>query len=133
MIEIGDFFSTGKKDTVLNKKKAFSHAGPWELVSKEKYFDRWYVGDFSAAEYTLFVDYSTLNKEIFKFLVLASRDVAKFNIYSRLTIGNVELVDLRVLVNKSFVDVIIKSKSPKFEKTKFIYAVNYFENLNNLE
>ena len=45
--------------------------GPGKKITEDTLLDRWLVGDFCAAEYTIVADLSTFPKEIVKCLVVA--------------------------------------------------------------
>lgn len=131
-MDINSFFGKGLKNTVLVKANGgFSHNGPWQLVNNNTLLDRWHIGDFSSAEYTISIDLDNNNKEIVKCLVVANKSDAKIQIYSRVS-TNTQLVDLTALINDSYVDVIINPDSPKKAGSKFIYTVQYFQNQNPL-
>tara|TARA_B100000424_G_C22825106_1_gene441122 strand:+ start:137 stop:541 length:405 start_codon:yes stop_codon:yes gene_type:complete len=132
MFDYRQFFDLGLNKTVLVRNNSgFSHRGPWAQVSTGNNFDKWFVGEISAAEYTISIDYNTQNKEILKCLVAATVDKAEVTVYARSSVGR-ELVDIEAHVNKSFVDIFILPKVPQVQSAKFIFTVNYFENQNPL-
>ena len=69
MFNLSKFFNKGLKDSVLFLSNgAMSHNGPWKQVYTNTLLDRFHVGDFSSAEYTISVDYDkdnvpTINKK----------------------------------------------------------------------
>lgn len=131
-MDVGSFLGKGLKNTLLVKSNGgFSHNGPWQLVNTNTVLDRWHIGDFSSAEYTISVDLDSNNKEILKCLVVANKSSAKIQIYSRVS-TNTQLVDLSALINDSYVDVLINPNTDKKAGSKYIYTVQYFQNQNPL-
>ena len=64
MFNLTKFFNKGLKDSVLFLSNgAMSHNGPWQQVYANTLVDRFYVGDFSSAEYTISIDFNNDNKE----------------------------------------------------------------------
>ena len=56
MFNLSKFFNKGLKDSVLFLSNgAMSHNGPWKQVYTNTLLDRFHVGDFSSAEYTICV------------------------------------------------------------------------------
>jgi len=136
MIDFNKFFTKGLGKSVLLKNNgAVSHNGPWKQVYADTLLDRFYLGDFCSAEYTISIDLDNNNKEIIKALVVASLDEAKVMVYSRVN-TNRSIVDIDATVNSSYVDVIINpaitAATPDNNGAKVIYTVNYFQNQNPL-
>ena len=107
---------------------AMSHNGPWKQVYTNTLLDRFHVGDFSSAEYTISVDYDKDKKEILKVLVTASLDEASIIIYARNNLG-IDLVNITAIVNNSYVDIIANPTASN-EGSKIIYTVQYYQNQN---
>ena len=129
MFNLSKFFNKGLKDSVLFLSNgAMSHNGPWKQVYTNTLLDRFHVGDFSSAEYTISVDYDKDNKEIVKVLVTASLDEASVIIYARNNLGT-NLVDITATVNNSYVDITLNPAASK-EGSKVIYTVQYYQNQN---
>ena len=129
MFNLSKFFNKGLKDSVLFLSNgAMSHNGPWKQVYTNTLLDRFHVGDFSSAEYTISVDYDKDNKEIVKVLVTASLDEASIIIYARNNLGT-NLVDITATVNNSYVDITLNQTASK-EGSKVIYTVQYYQNQN---
>lgn len=129
MFNLSKFFNKGLKDSVLFLSNgAMSHNGPWKQVYTNTLLDRFHVGDFSSAEYTISVDYDKDNKEIVKVLVTASLDEASIIIYARNNLGT-NLVDITATVNNSYVDITLNPTASK-EGSKVIYTVQYYQNQN---
>jgi hypothetical protein len=136
MFDIKKYFTDGLKNTLLFRNNSgTSHSGPWVQVYDNTKLDRWHIGDFSSAEYTISADLNTASKEILKVLVTASVNTASVMVYSRNNTGR-DLVDVTATVNSSYVDIvlnpIIGADSASSAGTKVIYAVQYFHNQNPL-
>ena len=133
MQNLKNYLTNGLKNTLLFRNNAgISHNGPWKQVYTDTLLDRWHVGDFSSAEYTISADFDVNNKEIIKVLITASRDRAKAVVYAR---NNtlVNILTVSVTVNDSYVDVILNpiidleaSPAIDFSGTKVIYTAQYF-------
>ncbi len=129
MFSLAKFFNKGLKDSVLFLSNgAMSHNGPWKQVYTNTLLDRFHVGDFSSAEYTISVDYDKDKKEILKVLVTASLDEASIIIYARNNLGT-NLVNITATVNNSYVDIIANPTASN-EGSKIIYTVQYYQNQN---
>lgn len=132
MFNIAKYITSGLQNTLLLKNNSgFSYGGPWKGISDNTLIDRWHVGDFTSAEYTISVDFDTNNKEILKCLVVGSVDKAKINVYSRLS-TNIDLVEVRAIVNDSYVDVFASPKSAKLQGSKLIFTAKYFKGQNSI-
>jgi 4-alpha-glucanotransferase len=130
---LNKFFSEGLQNTLLlNNNAGLSHKGPWILAYPDTVLDRWYIGDFSAAEYTISCEFDSKNRDILKCLVVAGIDNANLNVYSRCA-TNIDLIDIHAVKNNSFVDILINPKTERLKDTKVIYTANYFESQNYLE
>ena len=67
MFDIAKFFGKGLKNTVMPQNGAIPTR---KKITEDTLLDRWLVGDFCAAEYTIVADLSTFQKEIVKCLVV---------------------------------------------------------------
>ena len=133
-LNIDNLITLGLKNTIqLRNNGGFSVKGPWsQLTAQGNNFDRWYLGEIAAAEYSIFVDYNQLNKEIIKCTVVATLNIAKVNVYSRLSTNN-SIAVINATVNDSYVNVTIAPIAPQVSESKFIYTVQYFENQNLID
>ena len=136
MFDIRKFFGKGLKNTVLLKNGTnFSYHGPWKKITEDTVLDRWLVGDFCAAEYTIVADLSTFQKEIIKCLVVAGPSTAELVVYGRSNLGN-QIIDLSVNVNDSYVNVICNAKplddSAPGRGAKVVFSANYYQTQNVL-
>lgn len=128
------FFKQGQNNslTVLNNG-SFSYNGPWIQLYDNTVMDRWYVGDFSAAEYTIFTDLDTDRKELVKVLVVATVDTASVSIYSRNNTLQ-DLISIDATVNSSYVDVLVSPTADDSgipsSGSKVIFTAQYFYTQN---
>ncbi len=130
MFNIAKYITSGLQNTLLIKNNSgFSYGGPWKGITDNTLVDRWHVGDFVSAEYTISAEYDTDNREILKCLVVASASRAKLNVYSRLS-TNTELVEIRAVVNDSYIDIFASPKSTKLQGSKLIFTAKYFTSQN---
>jgi hypothetical protein len=140
MFNITKFFSTAVNGALLFKNNgAVAHNGPWKQAYPNTILDRWHVGDFSTAEYTISVDYNMGNREIVKFVVVANVQTASVVIYARNNLGN-DLITISADVNNSYVDVFVNpvqvttliddEEVVTFDSAgaRVIYTVQYFYN-----
>lgn len=135
MFNISKFFKEGLKNTVLFKNNAgTSHKGPWIAAYPNTVLDRFHMGDFSSVEYVISADFDSDRKEILKALVTASVDRASIVIYARNSTFE-ELIDVDVVVNNSYVDVLVNpinaDDSTPFSGTKVIFTAKYFHTQNS--
>ena len=129
MFNLSKFFNKGLKDSILFLSNgAMSHNGPWKQVYTNTLLDRFHVGDFSTAEYTISADYDSSNKEIIKVLVTASVEKAGVVIYARNNLGS-DLITVEATVNDSYVDIVVNPTTGK-QGSKIIYTVQYYQNQN---
>ena len=132
MFDITKYFTKGLGNSIqLQNNGSFSHNGPWKQVYTDTLLARWHSGEFSNAEFTISVDYSTTQKEIIKCIVCNSNDYASLVIIGRSNLGT-NLVDLSAVVNSSYVDLIINPANVAYEGAKVIYTAQYFRNQNPL-
>ena len=120
MFDIGKFFGKGLKNTVLMKNGTnLSYHGPWKKITEDTLIDRWLVGDFCAAEYTIVADPST----------------AELVVYGRSNLGN-QIIDLTATVNDSYVNIICNAKalddSAPGRGAKVVFSANYYQTQNVL-
>lgn len=136
MFNITKFFGMGANGSLLAKNNAaVSHDGPWKQAYPNTVIDRWHVGDFSSAEYTISADLNMSNREIIKCLVVANVQTASIIVYARNNLGN-DLLNVSVDVNNSYVEVSINpievtvNNEVTFTSAgaKAIYTVQYFCN-----
>ena len=132
-IFIDKFLQVGRKNTIALKNDTnLSRTGPWVAIPQETEIDRFFLGDFCAAEYTIMCDFDTRNKEIIKCLVAASIENASLVVYGRSSIG-ADLINLSATVNESFVTIKATPASDAVKNSKVVVNAFYFNNQNLLE
>ena len=133
MQNLKKYLTDGLKNTILFRNNTgISYNGPWKQVYTNTLLDRWHVGDFSTAEYTISADFDTNNKEIVKLLITATRDKASIVEYARNNTLN-DMISISATVNDSYVDIILnpiidQAADPQLDFTgvKVIYSAQYF-------
>tara|TARA_B110000503_G_scaffold143735_1_gene247795 strand:- start:15178 stop:15567 length:390 start_codon:yes stop_codon:yes gene_type:complete len=116
----------GLKNTILLANGTnFSHGGEWSQVYPNTVLDKWYVGDFSSAEYTVTLELDKSTKEIVKLLVVATENDASVTIYGKsATVRN--LVSITAEVNNSYVEIILNPKTVADTGCFAFFAATYF-------
>jgi len=134
-MDITKFFGSGLKGTVKMKNGSqFSYSGPWVYLinGTTTRLDRWHMGSFMAAEYTIVAEFSNTDKEIIKCIVIAGPDKADLTIYGKADLGN-SLITVSAVVNQSYIDINvtpITGQNIDWTKTKVIFKADYFQALN---
>lgn len=132
MINLLNYFTKGLKNTLLLKNNGgLSHNGPWISLHDNTQIDQWHINDFSSVEYTVSVDFDSVNKEIIKLLVTATVNNAFVVEYARNN-TNIDLISVDALVNDSYVSVIANPKISKVAGAKVVFTAQYFQNQNLL-
>ena len=131
MLTFSDYFSQGPKSTLRIKSgTAWSHKGKWIQVFNNTEIDRWFVGDFSSADYTITIEYSSNVKETLKILLTASPNTVNILNYGRVgTATNV--ATFSVAVNNSYV-TLLATAATEFQGAKLIFRANYTETIGEL-
>ena len=108
MFDVSKLFGKGDKNTLLMKNGLnFSYNGPYATVVEGLILDRFHVGTFCSAEYTISIDYDTNNKEIIRALVVGSPSNSSVTIYGRSNLGNdlfikPSISSIELITSKSF-------------------------------
>lgn len=143
MIDFARYFLRGVKNTLrVQNGVNFSYKGPWiQIIGDDTVMDEWFIGDFSAAEYTIMVDVANDSKEILKALVLAGPDQATITVYGRTNLTS-PLLDLTARVDNSKVTIVAQpiqsidgstvDNSSLLQGGKLIFSATYFYTLNDL-
>lgn len=127
MFDVSKYFMRGLRNTVLAKPGTqFSFKGPWTQIYNGEAIDRWYMGDFSSAEYTIAVDLDKSNREIIKCLVVAGLETASVVVYGRIATGE-QLVTVDARVNGSYAELVLTPKSVSTEGAKASFSATYYE------
>jgi hypothetical protein len=93
--------------------------------------DRWYVGDYSSANYTITAEFDSNKKEVLQVLVVARPDQATVTVYGRTSIDD-SLINISASVNNSYVSIIVNVTDTTFLGTKVIFFANYAETITPL-
>lgn len=129
MLNFSSFFMKGLNGTLrLLNNTNFSYKGQWIPVYSDTVLDKWYIGDFMSADYTISIDFDGQDKEIIKCLVVAGIDTASLSVYGRTNLGN-NIVDVSATVNNSFVEVVLNLDSlgtRDFTGARAVFSVNYY-------
>lgn len=127
MFNLLTYLAQGLQNTVLMKNNSgFSYNGPFVRVEEETEIDRWYLGDFVSADYTISIDLDQDNKEFVKCSITAAVDNANLVVYSR-NYTNKSLIDLRVLVNDSYVSLLATPAFSTASGSKIIFTKQLFQ------
>lgn len=104
--DVGKYFAPGLANTILIKNgSGFSHKGAWIQIYDETEIDRFFIGDFIAADYTLTVNFNSNTREIIKCIVTAGTNQASVMAYARTGVGADKIINLSATVNNSFVSL----------------------------
>jgi len=131
MLTFSDYFSQGPNSTLRIKSgTAWSHKGQWIQIFNNTEIDKWFVGDFSSADYTITIEYNSNVKETLKILLTASPNTVNILNYGRVgTASNV--ATFSVTVNNSYVTLLATAAS-EFQGAKLIFRANYTETIGEL-
>lgn len=70
MLNFKDFFKLGSQNKLTLRNHAqLAYAGQWKRIYPDTEIDRWYVGDYSSANYTITAEFSSNKKETLQVLV----------------------------------------------------------------
>jgi hypothetical protein len=131
MLTFSDYFSQGPNSTLRIKSgTAWSHKGQWVQVFTNTEIDKWYVGDFSSADYTITIEYNSNIKETLKILLTASPNTVNILNYGRVGTAT-NIATFSVLVNNSYV-TLLATASSEFQGAKLIFRANYTETIGDL-
>jgi hypothetical protein len=135
MFDISRYFRKGANNSIEFKNGAnLSYSGPSHtLVNSGTEIDRWYVGEFMGAEYTVTCDVDTSRKEVIKCLCTASPEYANIMVYGRSNLGS-DLLRLEGVVTDSFFSLVAyprdQEDSTTIEGAKMIFSANYYKTQN---
>lgn len=132
MLSLDQYFSSGPRKTVqLNPGVNLSVQGPWTEVYGQTEIDRFELGEFSGAEYTIIADYDHNVKEIIKCIVVAGGATTSVLPYARANIGE-DIIDITAEINDSHVVVFASPKTSSndilLEGTSVFFNATYFKN-----
>ena len=133
MTDFTRYFAPGVKNTLFLKNGVnFYNRGPWRQVFTDTEVDRWYVGDFAAANYIISVEFDSQKKETMSVLVVARPDQATYTIYGRASIDD-PLITISATVNDSFLSLTLSPIIPEYSGARVIYFAQYFATLTDLQ
>lgn len=126
MIDILKYFKRGLRGTILLANDShFSYGSKWQAVQSSLSLDRWYMGDFSSAEYTINIELGKDKKEIIKCLVTASPNETSIVVYGRAS-TTTDLVSVTASVTNSYVEILLSPKTDASKGAKASFAATYF-------
>ncbi len=132
MLKFTDFFKQSPQNKLsLKNNTQLAHKGSWVQVYTDTEIDRWYVGDYSSANYTITAEFDSNKKEVLQVLVVARPDQASVSIYGRTSIDDA-LINVTASVNNSYLSLIANVTDNSFLGTKVIFFANYAETINTL-
>jgi len=130
MFDVSQLFGKGPRNTLLLKNGLnFSVGTNFTAIRNNTVIDKWPFTSVSAAEYTIFVDFNTANKEIIRCLVVGGPETATVTIYGRANLGN-ELINLNAVVNYTNIQLLASASSSAYNDSKITFQATYFETLN---
>lgn len=132
MLKFTDFFKQSPQNKLsLKNNTQLAYKGSWIQVYPNTVIDRWYVGDYSSANYTITVEFDSNKKEVLQVLIVARPDQASVTIFGRTSIDD-SLVNITATVNNSYVDVIANATDSSFTGSKLIFYAMYAETITPL-
>ena len=125
-MDLTKFLKRGLKNTILLRSGThFSHEGHWQEVYSDLAIDRWHMGDFSSAEYTLNIELGRDIKEIIKVLLTASPNDCSVVVYGRASTSR-DLVNVTARVTNSYVELLLNPKTESDKGAKAYFSATYF-------
>jgi len=132
MLKFTDFFKQSPQNKLsLKNNTQLAYKGAWIQVYPNTVIDRWYVGDYSSANYTITVEFDSNKKEVLQVLIVARPDQASVTVFGRTSIDD-SLVNITATVNDSYVDVIANATDSSFIGSKLIFYAMYAETITPL-
>lgn len=132
MLNLTRFIDNGPKNTLrFINGSGLSHKGRWIPIYDNTEIDRFYVGDFSSANYTITVEYSSNKKETMQAMVCARPDQASVTVYAKTGIDDA-IVVLSAEVNDSWFSLKASPADSTFAGAKLVLFANYVEAINPL-
>lgn len=132
MLKFTNFFKQSPQNKLsLTNNTQLAYKGSWIQIYPDTEIDRWYVGDYSSANYTITVEFSSNKKEVLQVLIVARPDQASVTIFGRTSIDD-SLVNITATVNDSYVSVIANATDTSFIGAKLIFYAMYAETITPL-
>jgi hypothetical protein len=134
-----DFFTRGLANTLKFKNQAnFSYRGTAVVISSATVVDKWYLQDFTTANYEITVEYGTDDVEHLNAVVTARANQASITVYGRTNLGR-DLVKFTTTVDNSVVNLVATpfytSSHPigtPLTNVRVIFKVTYSERITRL-
>ena len=127
MLRFHNYFKQSPQNKVsLKNNTQLAYAGQWKKIYSNTEIDRWYVGDYSSANYTITVEFTSNKKEVLQVLVVARPDQATVTVYGRTSIDD-SLINISAVVTNSYLSLIANVTDTAFLGTKVIFFANYAE------
>jgi plastocyanin len=127
MLRFHNYFKQSPQNKLsLKNNTQLAYAGQWKKVYSNTEIDRWYVGDYSSANYTITAEFSSNKKEVLQVLVVARPDQATVTVYGRTSIDD-SLINISAVVTNSYLSLIANVTDTAFVGTKIIFFANYAE------
>tara|TARA_R110000851_G_scaffold232932_3_gene385517 strand:+ start:4854 stop:5243 length:390 start_codon:yes stop_codon:yes gene_type:complete len=125
-MDLTKFLKRGLRNTIsLKAGTNFSYEGSWQEVQQDLSIDRWHMGDFSSAEYTLNIELGKDVKEVIKVLLTASPNDASVVVYGRASTTR-DLVVITATVTNSYVELVLNPKTVADKGAKAYFSATYF-------
>jgi hypothetical protein len=132
MLNLNKIIANGPKNTLrFINTPGLSHKGQWIPIYPNTEIDRFYVGDFSSANYTITVEYSSNKKETMQAMVCARPDQATVTVYAKTGIDDA-IIRLSAEVNDSWFSLKASPADSAFTGAKLVFFANYVETINPL-
>lgn len=132
MLKFSNFFKQSPQNKLsLKNNTQLAYKGSWIQVYPDTEIDRWYVGDYSSANYTITVEFDSNKKEVLQVLVVARPDQASITVFGRTSIDD-SLVNITATVNDSYVSIIANATDTSFLGSKLIFYAMYAETITPL-
>jgi hypothetical protein len=132
MLNFTNFFKQSPQNKLsLKNNTQLAYKGSWVQIYPDTEIDRWYVGDYSSANYTITAEFDSNKKEVLQVLVVARPDQATVTVYGRTSIDD-SLINISASVNNSYVSIIVNVTDTTFLGTKVIFFANYAETITPL-
>ena len=127
MLRFHNYFKQSPQNKLsLKNNTQLAYAGQWKKVYSNTEIDKWYVGDYSSANYTITAEFSSNKKEVLQVLVVARPDQATVTVYGRTSIDD-SLINISAVVTNSYLSLIANVTDTTFVGTKVIFFANYAE------
>jgi len=131
-INLTKHFSEGSNGAIrlLNSTSWIVSGNSWNYVTTgATEIDQWFVGGYSAAQYTIVSEYGVGDREILTCLVTASEDDAGIAVYGRSNLG-IDLITLTATVDNARLKLFASPADPTLTGIKINKIVTYFEASN---